>query len=128
MIAERPAANFCPRPAWPFPLDAATLLDSFRTCRDGLHAGHDRVAAFLIEHGSTVELEQAPAWDLLLISSRMVERDPEILKRPKVMKALIGGTATKESPLQAARRRGRTELVSYLLGHGAVDVPPVIVS
>jgi ankyrin repeat protein len=108
-------------------LDAATLLDSFRQCRDGLHHGHDRVAHLLIEHGSTVELEHAASLGLCAELRRMVELDPDILKRPKVMKALMGGTATKESPLQAARRRGRTEIVSYLLEHGAVDVPAVII-
>jgi ankyrin repeat protein len=107
-------------------LDAATLLDTFRQCRDGLHSGHDKVAALLIEHGSTVELEHAASLGLFAEIKRMVERNPEILKRPKVMKALIGGTATKESPLQAARRRGRSEIVSFLLEHGAMDVPPVI--
>jgi ankyrin repeat protein len=109
-------------------LDAATLLDSFRQCRDGLHSGHDRVAVVLIEHGATVELEHAASLGLLREIERMVERDPEILKRPKVMKALIGGTATKESPLQAARRRGRAEIVTYLLEHGATDVPAVILA
>jgi ankyrin repeat protein len=107
-------------------LDAATLLDSFRQCHDGLQDGHDRVAAILIDHGATVELEHAASLGLFAEVERMVERDPEILKRPKLMKALIGGTATKESPLRAARRRGRTEIVSYLLEHGAVDVPAVI--
>jgi hypothetical protein len=66
----------------------------------------------LIEHGSTVELEHAASLSLCAELRRMVELDPDILKRPKVMKALMGGTATKESPLQAARRRGRTEIVS----------------
>ena len=60
----------------------------------------------LIEHGATVELEHAASLGLLAEIEHMVERDPEILKRPKIMKALIGGTATKESPLQAVRRRG----------------------
>jgi ankyrin repeat protein len=106
-------------------LDAATLLDNFRQCRDGLHADHDRVAALLIEHGATVELEHAASLGLFGEIERLVERDPEVLKRPKIMKALIGGTATEESPLQAARRRGRMEIVSYLLEHGAIDVRPL---
>jgi adenylate cyclase class IV len=80
----------------------------------------------LIDHGATVELEHAASLGLFAEVERMVKRDPEILKRPKLMKALIGGTATKESSLRAARRRGRTEIVSYLLEHGAVDVPAVI--
>jgi ankyrin repeat protein len=109
-------------------LDAATLLDSFRQCDKGFHAGHDRAAHLLIEYGSTVELDHAASLGLLGEIKRMVEQDPEVLKRPKVMKALIGGTAIKESPLQAARRRGRSEIVSYLVQHGAVDLPAVVLS
>ena len=109
-------------------LDAATLLDTFRQCRDGLHADHDRVAHLLIEHGATVELEHAASLGLLGEIERMVENDPEVLNWPKVIKALMGGTAIKESPLQAASRRGRTEIVSYLLEHGAIDVPTVILA
>ena len=78
--------------------------------------------------GATVELEHAASLGLLGEIERMVERDPEILKRPRIMKALIGGAATKESPLQAVRRRGRTEIVTYLLEHGAIDVPAVILA
>lgn len=128
VLSENPAAIHAGDEHGRSALDAATLLDSFRQCRDGLHPGHDRAAHLLIEYGSTVELEHAASLGLLGEIERMVERDPEILKRPKVMKALIGGTATKKSPLQAARRRGRAEIVSYLLGHGAVDVPAIILS
>lgn len=128
VMSENPAAIHARDEHGRTALDAATLLDSFRQCRQGLHAGHDRAAHLLIEYGSTVELEHAASLGLYAEIECLVERDPEILKRPKVMKALIGGTATKESPLQAARRRGRTEIVSYLLEHGAVDVPAVILS
>jgi Ankyrin repeats (3 copies) len=128
VLRERPKAMDARDEHGRSALDAATLLDTFRQCRDGLHAGHDRAAHLLIEHGSTVELEHAASLGLFAEIERMVKRDPEILKRPKVMKALIGGTAIKESPMQAARRRGRTEIVSYLLEQGAVDVPAVMLS
>jgi hypothetical protein len=49
-----------------------------------------------------------------------VEHDPEAPSRPRIIKALIGGAAIRESPLHAARRRGHTELAAYLLEHGAV--------
>jgi ankyrin repeat protein len=128
LLAENPEAMSARDEHGRSALDAATLLDSFRQCRDGLHPGHDRVAHLLIEYGSIVEPEHAASLGLFAELERVVEQDPDILKRPKVMEALLGGTATKESPLQAARRRGRTEIVSYLLEHGAVDVPAVILS
>ena len=42
------------------------------------------------------------------------------------MEALLGGTATKESPMRAAKRRGRSDVVTFLQKHGAVDDPQVV--
>jgi ankyrin repeat protein len=107
-------------------LDAATLLDSHRVCRKGLHTGHDEAARILISHGAVVELEHAASLGWMDKIREMVGQDPEVARRPRTIKALIGGAAMRESPLRAARRRGRTDVISYLLEHGAVDDPPVI--
>lgn len=56
----------------------------------------------------------------------MVEEDPDFVRRPMEMVALIGGTAVQESPLLAAKRRGRSEVVKYLLKRGAVNHPQIV--
>jgi ankyrin repeat protein len=107
-------------------LDAATLLDSYRVRHIGLHAGHDQTAEILIARGATVDLEHAASLGLLDRVRGIVQQDPEVLTRPRSIKALLTGAAIRESPLCAAKRRNRTEVVSYLLRHGAVNDPPVL--
>jgi hypothetical protein len=106
-------------------LDAATLFDTYRVSGAGLHGGHDRTAEILIAHGATVDLEHAASLGWLDRVREMVQQDSELLTRPRSIKALLTGVAIRESPLRAAKRRNRTEVVSYLLQHGAVDDPPV---
>jgi hypothetical protein len=106
-------------------LDAATVLDNHRVCREGMQSGHDKAAEFLIARGAAVHLEHAASLGWLDNVREIVQRDSETLTRPRIIKALIGGAAIMESPLRAAKRRGRREVVSYLLEHGAVDDPPV---
>jgi ankyrin repeat protein len=107
-------------------LDAATLLDTYRACHTGLHAGHDQTAEILIAHGAAVDLEHAASLGQMDIVHEMVQQDSEALTRPRRIKALIGGAAIRESPLRAAKRRNRTEVVTYLVRHGAVDDPPAL--
>jgi ankyrin repeat protein len=102
-------------------MDAATLCDTFRSSRTRFHAGHDRVAGILIQHGASVELAHAASLGRLDEIERMVENDPDILRRPIAMVALIGGTAVKESPLSAATRRGRKDIAECLVAHGATE-------
>jgi ankyrin repeat protein len=108
-------------------LDAATLLDSFRRSRRGLHDGHRRAAKVLVKYGATIELEHAASLGMLDRIKLMVAKDLQILQRPKVMQALLGGTATKESPLQAAARGGHKQVVEFLAAHGAVERPQVFI-
>lgn len=107
-------------------LDAATLADTYRICRKGSHAGHDRVAEILIGRSAVVELEHAASLGWMDNVREIVERDAEALSRPRTIKALIGGAAVRESPLRAAKRTGRAEVVAYLVENGAVDDPAVI--
>jgi ankyrin repeat protein len=107
-------------------LDAATLCDTFRGPRTCFHTGHDQAANTLLRHGATMELAHAASLGRMDDVRRMVEDDPGILRRPVEMVALIGGTAIKESPLATAKRRERTELIDYLLKHGAMDQPRVV--
>jgi ankyrin repeat protein len=95
-------------------LDAATLVDSFRICRKGLHKGHDRVASILIAHGATLEPAHAASLGLLDELKRMVAANPGAVLLPAQRPALVGGTAVMESALAAARRRGRRDVVAYL--------------
>lgn len=107
-------------------LDAATLCDTFRSTRTCFHSGHDLSANILIRHGVTMELAHAASLGRMDDARRMVEDDPDILRRQVDMVALIGGTAIKESPLATAKRRERKQLVDYLLKHGATDQPRVV--
>jgi ankyrin repeat protein len=109
-------------------LDAATLLDSFRICRDGLHAGHAEAARLLLNHGADLELEHAASLGWLDEIQRRVQQDLHVLTRPKTLMALLGGAAIKESPLRAAKRQRHAELAAYLVAHGAVENPEIVLS
>jgi ankyrin repeat protein len=108
-------------------LDAATLADSFRVVRGSFHAGHDRAAEILIQHGAEMNLAHAAALGRLDDVKRMVERDPDVARRPLELSALIGGTATPESPLSAARRRGHRNVEAYLRDQGATEKQTVVI-
>jgi hypothetical protein len=85
------------------------------------------MAHLLIGHGAIVEPEHAASLGLLDELQRMIAKDSEILKRPKVIKGFVGGAAFNESPLKAAKRRGRAAVVPFLLEHGAADLPEFII-
>jgi hypothetical protein len=108
-------------------LDAATLLDSFRRSPDGLGERHDRAARILIGRGAALAPAHAASLGLLERLRQMIETDPDVLRRETIIEALPGGTATPESPLRAAKRRHRAEIVVFLLEHGAVENPPVVI-
>jgi ankyrin repeat protein len=108
------------------PLDAATLLDTFRVAAEGLGPHHDRTAEILILHGALMNISHAAALGRLEDVQLRVERDKDVLRRPVELLALVGGAAIFESPLRAARRRGSRDVEAYLLEHGAVDEPKVI--
>jgi len=108
------------------PLDAATLLDSFRVSREGLGPHHERTAEILVLHGATMNLAHAASRGLLDEVKRRVEQDKDVLRRPVEMQALVTGAAVFESPLRAARRRGWAEVEAYLVKNGAVEEPKIV--
>jgi ankyrin repeat protein len=108
------------------PLDAATLLDNFRAPDTTLHEKHDTTAITLIEYGARADLEHLAALGLTAEVEKRIAEDPDIISRPRLLKALPGGAAIRESPLQAARRRGYTDIVNLFLRHNATDRPDIM--
>jgi hypothetical protein len=86
---------------------------------DAIRAG-DRFAEILIAHGAAAELEHAASLAWIDKVRQFVEHDSHSLSRPRSVKPPIGGAAMLESPLRAAMRRRYTQLVAYLVEHGAV--------
>jgi hypothetical protein len=108
------------------PLDAATLMDTFRKSRDGFGPHHERTAEILILHGALMNLAHAASLGLLDEVKRRVELDKDVFKRPVEMQALVTGAAVFDSPLRAARRHGRAEVEAYLVKEGAVEEMKVV--
>lgn len=107
-------------------LITAAMLGLADRARALLHAGHDEAAGILIQHGAKMEVAHCASLGRADEVRRAVEDDSDILRRPVEMVALIGGAAVRESPLMAAKRRERDELVEYLQKHGATEQPRVI--
>ena len=80
----------------------------------------------LIAHGATVDPEHAAGLGSLDRVREVAQKDSEALTRPRSLKAPISGATGRETPRRAAKRRNRTEVVSYLLQHGAVEDSPVL--
>jgi ankyrin repeat protein len=100
------------------PLDAATLMDSFRV--PWLQTGaHDEVAGLLVANGAHLELAHAASLGWIERVKEMVAADPQILQRKRPVPELLTGGAEFETPLEAARRRGRDGVVQYLSERGA---------
>ena len=101
------------------PLDAATLLDSFRAPEPPHSAAHDEVADLLLARSAVPDLAHAASLGRLDRVRQQVEADPTCVKRLRPVPELLTGGARFESPLQAAERRGWTEVFRYLREHGA---------
>jgi hypothetical protein len=103
------------------PLDSATLLDSFRAPEPPHSERHDQVAGLLLAHGAIPELAHAASLGRLDWVRQQVEADPGGVKGRRPVAELLTGGAEFESPLHAAERRQRAEVVSYLREPGESD-------
>jgi ankyrin repeat protein len=109
------------------PLDACTLLDSFRPASTCHGPQHDRCAMLLIGKGAEPDLAHAASLGWTDRVEDLLRADPACSARCRHLEALPGGTATPEGPLKAARRRGRVDVVARLLAAGAPEEPEVII-
>jgi ankyrin repeat protein len=100
------------------PLDAATLMDSFRVSWPQTDA-HCKIARLLLASGAQLELSHAASLGWIDQAKQLVEADPQLLHRKRLVPELLTGGASMESPLQAARRRGHSEVVQFLSARGA---------
>ncbi len=99
------------------PLDAATLMDGFRAPWPQTEA-HDQVAELLVSHGATMDLAHAASLGWMERVQQIVTSNPEVVRWKRPVEALLTGGATFESALEAARRRGRAEIIQYLMEQG----------
>jgi hypothetical protein len=101
------------------PLDAATLLDSYRVPEPPHTAAHDQVAELLLAHGAIPDLAHAASLGRLDWVRQKVKADPACVKSLRPVPELLTGGAEFERPLPAAERRGWSEVARYLREHGA---------
>src|SRR5262249_15138281 len=97
LLNENPGVVNCRDSHGRMALDAATLIDTYRSPRTVFGEGHVRAAQMLIDRGANVELEHAAAMGLMGRVRQIAEGNPEALIGPKHLEALIGGTAVSES-------------------------------
>jgi ankyrin repeat protein len=96
-------------------LDAEPSLINARDFRQrtpldcALHFGQTKAAEFLIQHGASMNLVQAAGMGMLDRVRQFIEADP------RAVNPADGG----ETPLMAAARNGRLEVMRVLLEHGA---------
>jgi ankyrin repeat protein len=100
------------------PLDAATLMDSFRAPWPQ-EEDHDQVAELLVASGARLDLAHAASLGWLDRVQGMGDADPECVRRKRPIDELLTGGAEFETALAAARRRGREEVARFL-----ADLPP----
>jgi ankyrin repeat protein len=101
------------------PLDAATLMDSYRVPWPQTES-HDRVAQLLLSRGAHLELAHAASLGLLERVQQMAQEDPSFVARKRPVEELLTGGAEFETALDAARRRERHPVVEFLAERGAV--------
>jgi hypothetical protein len=86
------------------PLDAATLMDSFRVLWPQNEA-HDQVAEALIAHGARLELPHAASLGWVDHAKQLIMADPRIVHQKRIVEPLLTGSAEFETAMEAARRR-----------------------
>lgn len=101
-----------------YPLDAATLMDSFRVPWAQTEA-HDRVADLLIAQGATVDLSHVASLGRLDWIKQSLEADPNVIHWKRSVVPLLTGAAEFETPITAARRRGHQDVVDFLRAQSA---------
>jgi ankyrin repeat protein len=97
------------------PLDAATLMDSFRVLWPQNEA-HDQVAAALIAQGARLELAHAASLGWMDQVKQLIQTDPTTITYQRPVATRLTGGATFETALEAARRRRRSSVVERLSG------------
>jgi len=126
ILAQRPEAVHVRDAHQRSALDAATLTDTFRICRNGFHAGHARTARVLIGGGTPIGLAHAASLGHIEAVRQALAAHPDEARGPVEVRATLGGTAVLESPLHAARRNGHAEVVEFLVKHGASEEPAIV--
>jgi ankyrin repeat protein len=95
------------------PLDAALLMDDFRAAWPQTEA-NDRVAEVLLAYGAEADLAHAASLGWAERVRIMVKVERQKATQRRAVGPLLTGATTFESPLEAARRRGRDEVARLL--------------
>jgi ankyrin repeat protein len=97
------------------PLDAALLMDDFRATWPQT-AANDQVVEVLLEYGAEADLAHMASLGWADKLRQMLKDEPRTATQRRAVAPLLTGATTFESPLEAARRRGRAEIVRLLSG------------